>query len=492
MGVFVLKKENLKNLMHRKYLRVGEKVFAGGMNGAESSGENCDYGMIVEGPASKKMADRFSKDLKKSAGKTMEDLFGEDNLEILKSGFLTHKSGEKNRYGLYTSSRDFCDLITLLLPEESRNKVEKSSDNIDKALNLFKECDRNNISISDYGFFCDTDKNGKIDETEIKQVLMKKGFYKIFLTDKGRELICKELEKSFEKVNSQENLNFLKGAKGPEGSPAGSHKVFAAQSHEELQAMMVYAINSAEEFLYIPAFFMSKSMAELIGKKKKKMEKEGKKFDLKVILEPALHPGINVDSYMVLEDYGVPVKWALLNGTGTGHNKRLHSKMIVSDKVMVAGSTNLTKSGLLHNEETSVMAFVEPHKSQSISKRDEYKNSFSHLWNDETFDIDTKKLAEKRANFSEEGRRNYRVSLIEEVIKVIGEYEKEFGEIIEDKMASNLEMKMAAQDLKRKGFHEGWARLLAFEKVYERKEDRRAIKNSTYAMEKLRRIAGWL
>ena len=76
----------------------------------------------------------------------MEDLFGEDNLEILKSGFLTHKSGEKNRYGLYTSSRDFCDLITLLLPEESRNKVEKSSDNIDKALNLFKECDRNNIS----------------------------------------------------------------------------------------------------------------------------------------------------------------------------------------------------------------------------------------------------------------------------------------------------------------------------------------------------------
>ena len=107
---------------------------------------------------------------------------------------------------------------------------------------------------------------------------MKKGFYKIFLTDKGRELICKELEKSFEKVNSQENLNFLKGAKGPEGSPAGSHKVFAAQSHEELQAMMVYAINSAEEFLYIPAFFMSKSMAELIGKKKEENGKRRKEI----------------------------------------------------------------------------------------------------------------------------------------------------------------------------------------------------------------------
>jgi len=45
----VAKKDSIKNLMHRKFLRVGEKVLIGGMNCDKGSGENADYAMTVEG-----------------------------------------------------------------------------------------------------------------------------------------------------------------------------------------------------------------------------------------------------------------------------------------------------------------------------------------------------------------------------------------------------------------------------------------------------------
>jgi hypothetical protein len=45
--------------MHRKFLRVGEKVLIGGMNCDKGSGENADYAMTVEGPTAKELTARF-------------------------------------------------------------------------------------------------------------------------------------------------------------------------------------------------------------------------------------------------------------------------------------------------------------------------------------------------------------------------------------------------------------------------------------------------
>ncbi|MFN8614195.1 MAG: hypothetical protein U0931_42080, partial [Vulcanimicrobiota bacterium] len=51
-----------EDLMHRKVLRVGEKVLMSGMNGNASSGENVDAGYVIEGPAARAFTQNVARD----------------------------------------------------------------------------------------------------------------------------------------------------------------------------------------------------------------------------------------------------------------------------------------------------------------------------------------------------------------------------------------------------------------------------------------------
>ena len=69
VSVFPVVKElgSLSELMHRKFLRVGEKVLLGGMNANQGSGENVDCGYLIEGPAARRLTEKFARDLELSA-----------------------------------------------------------------------------------------------------------------------------------------------------------------------------------------------------------------------------------------------------------------------------------------------------------------------------------------------------------------------------------------------------------------------------------------
>lgn len=472
-GISVAKKEHLKDTMHRKFLRSGEKVLTGGMNCDTGSGENVDYGMVIEGPAAKVMTERFQEDVKNSAGKTMEELFGRE-LNILKTGFkIDGETGNQLKYNMVLPVSDFCDFLILLLPEESQKYIKNSGNITDKVIRILKEYKDAGLSIKDYGYFQDNGFN----ETAFSGNLMSnRDDLFVCLTDKGRVCLYKKLEESFKKINSEENLQYLKDITPPEGKESGNHTVTVGTTHEELQSIILYGINSAEEFLYIPGFCMSKDIVKLIINKKKSMKSKGKNFDVRVILEPDEIPPNNIESYLLLENAGIPVRWALLDGTGLTHNRKLHSKMMVSDKIILTGSTNLTHKGLRESWETSVLSFIDKGSEESISKREEYKKSFLDLWDKETLKLD---LSYKNDTYpAVMSKEEYQRDLLKKTVRNIDRYERVFDGKVKDILDSREDVKEEVEKLKKDGLHEGNARLIALKKFYT-EEEMKSLRIST-------------
>lgn len=463
----VAKKASLKNLMHRKFLRVGEKVLVGGMNCDKGSGENADYAMTVEGPAAKELAARFQEHVINSAGRTMRDIFGND-IELLKNGYITDgMTGEPRRYRFLLSPSQFCDFLILLLPEESQKYIDNAPNFFDRVIRIFEEYKKAGLNPEDYGEFKEANNSPYISDTPFMANLMneKDDFY-AGLTDKGRRCLYKKLEESFNHINSAKNLSYLKDITLPEGNSAGTQTLVTGTTHEELQALVIYAINSAEEFLYIPSFCMNKDIGELIIEKKKSMEKSGKNFDTRIILEPSEMPANNIDTYLLLKEAGIPVRFARLDGTGEHHDRKLHSKMIVSDKIIFTGSTNLTQTGLRQNQETSVMAFIDPLSGES--NMEEYKKNFLELWEDQSVDVNISLPPSGRPVVM--SKEEYEKDLVRKAIRDIGKYERTIGYKIKNIAESREDVKEEFQRLKQEGFHDGYARLLALKKFYREEE----------------------
>jgi len=228
--------------------------------------------MTVEGPAAKELAARFQEHLINSAGRTMRDIFGND-IELLKNGYITDgMTGEPRRYRFLLSPSQFCDFLILLLPEESQKYIDNAPNFFDRVIRIFEEYKKAGLNPEDYGEFKEANLSPYISDTPFMANLMneKDDFY-AGLTDKGRRCLYKKLEESFNHINSAKNLSYLKDITLPEGNSAGTQTLVTGTTHEELQALVIYAINSAEEFLYIPSFCMNKDIGELIIEKKKSM-----------------------------------------------------------------------------------------------------------------------------------------------------------------------------------------------------------------------------
>ncbi len=463
----VAKKESLKDLMHRKFLRVGEKVLIGGMNCDKGSGENADYAMVIEGPEAKELTSRFQEDITNSAGRTMRDIFGKD-IELLKHGYITDgQTGEPIKYRFLLTPSQFCDFLILLLPEESQKYIENAPNGLDRVIRIFEEYKKSGLNPEDYGEFKEANNSPYISDTPFMANLMneKDDFY-AGLTDKGRTCLYKKLEESFNHMNSEKNLSYLKDITLPEGNIYGTQTLVTGTTHEELQALVIYAINSAEEFLYIPSFCMSKDISELIIEKKKSMEKLGKHFDIKILLEPSEMPANNINTCLNLKEAGIPVRFARLDGTGENHDRKLHSKMIVSDKVLFTGSTNLTHSGLRENQETSVMVFIDPLSDKR--NMEEYKKNFLELWDGQSADVNLSSPVYDIPVFM--SKEEYEKNLVRKTVRNIGRYERTVGNKIKNIAESREDVKEEIQRLKDEGFHDGYARLLALKKFYSEEE----------------------
>jgi len=219
---------------------------------------------------------------------------------------------------------------------------------------------------------------------------------------------------------------------------------------------------------------MNSKIAGLIINKQKEMEKEKKKLDIKILLEPSQKD--NIESFLALEDVHIPVKWALLDETDPNHDRKLASNMVVTDKIILTGSADLKEKSLTEDQETSVMAFIDPKSEESTGKREEYKKNFLDLWGKESLKINLWGTGSEGpvVKTEEECHRDY----LKKTVKNIEKYERYLGNRVKDIVKGKEEIKEEVERLKQEGFHDGYAKLLALRKFYS-EEDMKLLRRST-------------
>ena len=467
-GIALMKKENIKDSMKRNFLRAGDRIITGAMDGDRASGEDVDYAMLIEGPAAKSLSERFIKDVNLSSGKTMEEIMGKDTSDLLNKGFvIDKKTGNEERRKIILTAEDFRHFLASLLPAESQKYIESAKNTADSSWRILEEYKKHGMSVRDFGTFHSHGNICLTDEKRLACLMSNRKEMKAELSDEGRIKFSEKFKEYFTELNSEGNMSRLKDIALPSDKVSGDQMLAVANSPEELQALIIYAINTAKDFLYIPSFCLTEDMAKLLIEKKKSMEKKCKKLDIKVILEPSL---INMEACLLLEEAGIPVRWAILDGTDSRNNRKINSGMIVSDKIFLTGS-DLSNEGLRENIDTSVMAFVYPDIEETVKKREEYRKSFLKLWEKESLDFfntfhlpDTPQFSDKLA------KEEYRKGLIEEVIKMIEKHEKNYGSIVSNILETRDDVREEKEKLIKEGFHEGNASLMALRKFYNDRE----------------------
>jgi len=458
------------NLMHRKLLRVGDKVVLGGMNANSSSGENIDYAKEIEGPAARRLTEIYKRDVSNSVGKNIEEIYGKQQLDIIRNGeAVDEKTGETKKYDVTLSPYGLMGLLKSCVPDEKReeifNKDLPKEQQIDKMIIVLKDRGIDPACVADIPA-CEGSGS------ELKDYLLH-GREGVSLTDSGRKLMAGRLEEMINRTKSDGNMEKLSDISPADGTQKGRDTVAIGDLPEERQAIILNTINSAKEFIHMPAFVLTKDLAEALVAKKKEMEASGKKdFDIKVVMDPGLYPHggtPNEAAYKILENNNIPVRWALLDRTAD-HDRKVHAKMMVTDNAILSGSTNFSGKGMRDNWEMSDVMFVNKENSESIAKRDNFDKDFQHLWDKESIDINTKSLAEKKfagdtapdAHLKKEEHRDFLLRLS---IRNIENYEKEIGKKFTE-AAKDSRVQAKIGELMAGGMDKGYATLKALEEIY--------------------------
>jgi len=485
------------SLMHRKLLRVGDKVIMGGMNANSSSGENVDYAKEIEGPAARRLTEIYKRDVENSTGKTMEEIYGEKQIDILRKGqTVDEKTGETKNYDVILTSSGLRSLFCASIPQEKRSEV------LNKSLTKEQQIDRMIMTLAESGIdptrvasIPDKDRDGQITPKDLRDYLLKRGKESVTLTDTGRKLMADRLENIINRTNSKENKEKLADISPPDSTPKGKDTLAIGDLPEERQAILLHTINSAKEFIYIPAFVLTKDIAEALIAKKQEMKASKKNIDIKVILDPGLYPHggtPNEPTYKLLEDNGISVRWALLDRTTADHDRKVHAKMMVTDNAILSGSTNFSGKGMRDNWEMSDVMLVDDKNPESLAKRDKYRADFKNLWDKESIDINTKTLAEKKFEDNKSAdvhikKDEYRNFLLRLSVRNIENYEKEVGMKFSD-MAKEERVQKRIQTLISQGMDKGYATLQALGEIYP-SEKLEGIRKSTEGWQALSELA---
>ena len=280
---------NAKNLMHRKGLRVGDTFLLSGMNANAGSGENIDAGYTIEGPAAKRLVSNFQRDVNNSLGANRQEIFGEKPLAEFMKGDIN--MGTRGLISMF----DF-----LSGPSPAGTEMPKAS----SAEELAEIARSKGQALSDY-------TNCTFAEID---ALLAKG-QAIPLSKYGKERFLEIMERTLEVTNSKENIERLRDIDLPKGDPRGTTAVALADLPNDRRATMIQAIQDAEEFVYVPAFVMTKSVAAVLVAKRDEMAAQGKDIDIRVVADSGIYPDggtPNMLGVKYLEDHGIDVRWTLL------------------------------------------------------------------------------------------------------------------------------------------------------------------------------------
>lgn len=433
------------DLMHRKSLRVNDTVLFGGMNANSGSGENVDNGMTMEGPAARQQSEAFQRDLDRSQGRNAEQIFG-TQLKDLR---------EKEKVSVTTVG-----LLSLL--EASGTQVQKPGkrfpERVDAAI---ESAGFQGVKASDLAAVPDLDKDGKITNADVRAFLIK-GEGSALLTEKGRNTLADGLEAAVDRMNTKGRIDKLKPGELPNDKKVGTDTVAVGDTSAERTAMMLHTIDSAEKRIDVSAFVVSEEVARALVEKKKKM---GADFQVRVVLDPGVYGyggTPNEKGYRYLEDNGIPVKWAVLDRSNPDHDRKVHAKLMVTDKMMLTGSTNFSSKALRANWELSdVVYFGEDDKSKA--KQEELHQDFDKLYNREAMSLNSNAIAQQKYADMKPGAEKdllvdkERSRSLRGFLRGIENYERAIGVKVQDEVAARPELQFNLDQHVKQGEARGYA-----------------------------------
>ncbi len=437
-------------IMHRKLLRVGDGVVFGGMNANQGSGENVDFGMEIHGPGAARFVETFRQDVELSRGRSSEAIYGKQLQELRTSEEVT------------LSTRGALELLEAQLPGGSKTG-ESWSQRVERVV---ENASYQGLRPSDLVEIPGSGKNGQVTAADEKAWLLS-GRGDARMTEKGRNLLADGLEGAVQRMNGESNQQALKAIEKPSARPVGNETLAVGDSAVERQALVLHAIDSAQEYIKVSAFVLNEDMARLLVEKKESMQAQGKDFQVQVVMDPGVYSyggSPNEKAHRLLEDSGVEVRWAALDRSSPDHDRKVHAKLMLTDQMMVAGSTNFSSKGLRDNWELSDVTFFQDEASRGDQKK--VVDDFQHLWEKESLSIDTRAVAEKKHGAAQGAEADYlrdqtRTSALRGFLRGIGNLEKEIGAQVQDLCTSDPVLAYTVQQRVREGQAEGYATLQA-------------------------------
>lgn len=450
VSIFPMKEQldDAKDLMHRKVLRVGDKVLMSGMNANMGSGENIDAGYVIEGPAAKKYTENVIRDIGNSKGATLDEIWGEKQLEMFSSADL--RMGRRGLTALLDGvtgpSPAGADLPEVKTHRELADLAREAGVKLSELVDV-PEADYNEIMGG-----------------------VARGHGEVSLSAKGKEMLLGLMDKAVTATQGKDNIKALEDISLPSGEKVGSTRVDIADLPTERETLTINAINEAEEFIYVPGFVVTRAVAGAIVAKHREAEANGEQLDIRVIADSGVYPDggtPNMWGVTFLEDNNVPVRWSKLTRTGW-HDRKIHAKQLLTDKGEIAGSTNFSKKGMRENWETSAYVHFEEGDKEAAQLRDQSKAQFEQLWEEGTYDLSVTDLSAYRSYAPKEGREWFveqgRKKATKEIVQNIEAYEKETGKLV-NKLLEREDVLSRRDQLLADGYSEGDAALKACDEV---------------------------
>ena len=247
------------NLMHRKLLRVGEKVLLGGMNANEGSGENYDTAYILKGPAARRLIEGFQQDVETSREATAEQVYGEKVMAQFEDGSVA-----LSPHGIATT----LDALSGPSPAGTRIPAKPSLEMLSE---LAKQT---GVRLGDL-----------VDRESLEEAISKGSTRPLELKPRGKRLLTELVTRVFEKLAEPKNQKRLSDIQLPEGQAQGTTRVAVAGASEDREALVLTAIAQAEQFCYVPTFVITRAVARALVARRDELAAQGKTLDVKVIAD---------------------------------------------------------------------------------------------------------------------------------------------------------------------------------------------------------------
>lgn len=445
------------NLMHQKLFRVGDAVILGGMNANSLSGENVDAAVLVEGPGAKRLVEVFERDTKLSTAAKLNDIYNPRNAALLAAG------------GAYVGPAALMAMLMSAAGPQVRSLEGPRLDYNRATLeSLAKTAGTRLDKLIDV-----TDANGKVDVKKLEAFLDAGDTPSnvVPLKPEGGRLLAGQVREVVRDLATKGNVARASDISAPSGRARGSDQITVGDSSNERVAIVLQAISTAEKFVYVPSFVMTRVVARALVARYEELKAEGKDLDVRVVLDPGIYPDggtPNAEGYLALEDAGIPVRWARLARTTPEHDRKIHAKAIITEKSAMLGSTNLSTKGLKSNWELSGLVTFDPDDRESKSQHEALVRDFMQTWDYESIRVDTHAVAESRLGRKKLPDRDARVeearySAVLATIRTLNTYEQETAEVVADLVAADPQVQQAISDRMATGMTRGYATLLSLQ-----------------------------